>query len=173
MRTVCYLLYYALATYLPSSTTPFVGRLSKAIRSWLCRRLFVSAGHNINVDRKARFGRNAVTLGNNSGLGEDFHLQNCSLVVGDNVIMAPCVTILGGGHQYQHRDRTIISQGVLPKSELTIGDDVWIGRGVTILGNVSRIGTGAVVGAQAVVTHDVPEYAVVAGNPARIISYRS
>ena len=49
---------------------------------------------------------------------------------------------------------------------------MWIGRNVTILGNVNRIGTGAVIGACSVVTHDVPDYAVVAGNPAKIIKYR-
>ncbi len=93
--------------------------------------------------------------------------------MGDNVIIAPQVAILGPGHRYSRRDMTIISQGVYPKGSLSIGDDVWIGRGATILGNVSRIGTGAVIGAQAVVTRDVPDYAVVAGNPARIVGNRS
>ncbi len=54
---------------------------------------------------------------------------------------------------------------------IEIGNDVWIGWNVLILKSC-KIGTGAVIGAGAVVTHDVPPYAVVVGNPARIIRYR-
>jgi virginiamycin A acetyltransferase len=52
-----------------------------------------------------------------------------------------------------------------------IGNDVWIGDGVTILSGV-RIGDGAVVAAESVIVKDVPPYAVVGGNPAKIIKYR-
>lgn len=55
--------------------------------------------------------------------------------------------------------------------QIIIGNDVWIGADVTILGGV-KIGNGAVVGAGAVIAKDVPPYAVVAGNPARIVKYR-
>ena len=63
-------------------------------------------------------------------------------------------------------------QGDMEKTHLTIGSDVWIGRNVTILAGVRRIGNGTVIGACAVVTHDVPDYAIVAGNPARVVKYR-
>jgi virginiamycin A acetyltransferase len=58
-----------------------------------------------------------------------------------------------------------------PFQKTHIGHDVWIGRNAMIKDGVS-IGTGAVIAAGAVVTHDVPEYAIVAGVPARIIKYR-
>ena len=54
---------------------------------------------------------------------------------------------------------------------IRISDDVWIGANATILKGVT-IGTGAVVGAGAVVTRDVPDYAIVMGNPARVVKYR-
>lgn len=55
--------------------------------------------------------------------------------------------------------------------QIILGNDVWIGAGATILGGV-RIGNGAVIGAEAVVSKDVPPYAVVVGNPGRIVKYR-
>jgi acetyltransferase-like isoleucine patch superfamily enzyme len=57
------------------------------------------------------------------------------------------------------------------KGDVVIGHDVWIGEDALILSGV-RIGNGAVVGARAVVTKDVPAYAIVAGNPAKFIRYR-
>lgn len=53
-----------------------------------------------------------------------------------------------------------------------IEDDVWIGHGAVILPGCRRIGRGSIVGAGAIVTHDVPRYAVVAGNPARVVRQR-
>lgn len=118
------------------------------------------------------FGRNRVRIGNHSGLGEGFHIQNSELEVGDYVMTGPDIMVLGGGHVFKSKHVRIGSQGNLPKTKLKIEDDVWIGARVTILGNCSIIGKGAVVGACSVVTKDVPEYAIVAGNPARIIGYR-
>jgi acetyltransferase-like isoleucine patch superfamily enzyme len=60
---------------------------------------------------------------------------------------------------------------ILP-SPLIIGHDVWMGNRVTLLGKVKSIGNGAVIGAGSVVTKDVPPYAIVAGNPAKILRYR-
>jgi acetyltransferase-like isoleucine patch superfamily enzyme len=53
-----------------------------------------------------------------------------------------------------------------------IGNDVWIGNSAIIMPNVTEIGDGAVIGAGAVVNKNVPPYAVVVGNPARIVRYR-
>lgn len=75
---------------------------------------------------------------------------------------------------YKGRDsvRKKFSEYELPYLvETNIGNDVWIGRSAIVLAGIS-IGDGAVVGAGAVVTKDVPPYAIVAGNPARIIRYR-
>lgn len=64
-----------------------------------------------------------------------------------------------------------ISHRILEYKRVTIGDDVWIGTNSMILDGV-RVGSHAVVAAGAVVTKDVPDYAIVGGVPARIIKYR-
>jgi acetyltransferase-like isoleucine patch superfamily enzyme len=61
---------------------------------------------------------------------------------------------------------------MIPAKKLEIGNDVWIGQSAIILRQVSKIGDGAVIGAGAVVTKDVPDYAIVAGSPAKVIRYR-
>jgi len=58
------------------------------------------------------------------------------------------------------------------RREIEIGNDVWIGQNTIILPSVRKIGDGAVIGAGTVVTKDVPDFAIVVGNPGRIIRYR-
>ena len=58
------------------------------------------------------------------------------------------------------------------RTKLFVGNDVYIGLNVTILPSVSSIGDGAVIGAGSVVVKDVPPYAVIGGNPSKIIKYR-
>lgn len=60
---------------------------------------------------------------------------------------------------------------IISKGKIKIGNDVWIGAGATILSGVD-IGNGAVIASNAVVTKDVPSFAVVAGNPAHVVKYR-
>ena len=55
---------------------------------------------------------------------------------------------------------------------LEIGHDVWMGQQAIILPGCKKIGNGAIIGGGSIVTHDVPPYAIVVGNPARVIRYR-
>jgi tetrahydrodipicolinate N-succinyltransferase len=59
----------------------------------------------------------------------------------------------------------------ISKGDVSIGNDVWIGRNTIILSGTT-IGDGAVIGAGSVITKDVPPYAIVVGNPGRIVKYR-
>lgn len=66
----------------------------------------------------------------------------------------------------------LVTRDVVPHAPLAVGNDVWIGHNAIIAPHVSLIGNGAVVGAGAVVNKDIPPYAVVVGNPARVVRYR-
>lgn len=70
-------------------------------------------------------------------------------------------------HEWNHLAKDAAEYG-----KLSIGNDVWIGQYAVILPSCHKIGDGAVIGAGAIVTKDVPDYAIVAGNPGRVIKYR-
>jgi acetyltransferase-like isoleucine patch superfamily enzyme len=62
-----------------------------------------------------------------------------------------------------------VKRDMLDRPKLYIGHDVWIGANVIILPGCYKIGNGAIIGAGSIVTKDVPPYAIVAGNPSRLI----
>ena len=76
-------------------------------------------------------------------------------------------------HPYFYNTKLGISETeTMPPRALEISDDAWIGANALLLPGCGRVGRGAVIGAGAVVTRDVPDYAVAAGNPAQIIRQR-
>jgi acetyltransferase-like isoleucine patch superfamily enzyme len=98
--------------------------------------------------------------------------SRCDVMIGDNTMIAQGVKLIAINHAYRKRD-TLISQQDIDtfKLGITIGNDCWIGAGSIILPGVN-ISDGVVVGANAVVTKSVPPYAIVVGNPAKIVKYR-
>lgn len=163
--------YYCFARHLPASDGRF-GRWARPLRRWLTKALFKYAGKNINIEKGAYFSDGSqIEIGDNSGIG--VNCQVCGPVkIGDNVMMGPEVIILTINHKYDRLDISMLEQGHQPSEPVTIADDVWIGTRAIILPGVS-IGKGAIIGAAAVVTKNVPEYAIVCGNPASVIKYRT
>jgi acetyltransferase-like isoleucine patch superfamily enzyme len=90
--------------------------------------------------------------------------------IGRNVTLGAVVHVLAENHAFQDPDVPIPEQGVTRKG-ITIEDGVWIGNAAILLDGV-RVGQGAVIGAGAVVTRDVPPRAIVVGNPARVVATR-
>lgn len=89
-----------------------------------------------------------------------------SLLLGSNHKLK-CVTT----YPYCKIDKSKTLQDTNEKGDIVIGNDVWIGYGVTIIGEV-KIGDGVIIGAGAVVVNDIPPYAVAVGIPAKVVKYR-
>src|SRR6266566_7548076 len=107
-----------------------------------------------------------VSIGKGSVINHDCLLYTTGgIVIGENVSISSGVWLVTGTHDMNDPQFVDIYKPIV------IGDHVWIGVRATILGGVT-VGEGAVVMAGAVVTHDVPCYAVVGGVPARVISQR-
>lgn len=151
-------------------------------------KLFILGGKHISIGKKCSVGINStitawcnfkefkytplIKIGDNCSFGNYCHISSINkIVIGNNVLAGKWVTITDNSHGAVDKanlklpplDRKLYSKGAV-----IIEDDVWIGDKATILPNVS-IGQGSIIGANAVVTKDVPKYSVVAGNPATII----
>jgi acetyltransferase-like isoleucine patch superfamily enzyme len=85
-------------------------------------------------------------------------------------MFGPGVRVFSENHVFEDTRSTIKSQGV-DRRTVTIGDDCWLGSGTIVTAGVS-IGRGVVVGAGSVVTDDLPDWAIAAGSPARVIRSR-
>lgn len=134
-------------------------------------------GDNVNINRNCvlhGFGeRNGagIIIGDNVTIGNSSFIYGHALVeIGNYCAIGQNVIIIPENHNYINKSILIRKQGCTRKS-ITIKDDVWIGSHVVILAGVT-INKGAVVAAGAVVSKDVPENAVAAGVPAKIIKYR-
>jgi maltose O-acetyltransferase len=169
MNRIYSFLYYYLARYLPNYKSKFFGKTSKKIRGKLYKKITGSSGENINIQRNAFFSKDVI-IGSFSDIGLDCIVQGPT-TIGNGVMMGPETLIYTQNHATENVNVPMYSQGMTVKKKVTIGNDVWIGRRVIILPG-RTIGDGAIIGAGAIVTKDVPPYAVVGGNPAQIIKYR-
>ncbi len=105
-------------------------------------------------------------------VGKNFYANyNCTILdvakvkIGDNCLLAPNVAIYTAGHPIHPMSRNSAYEY---GKEVTIGDNVWIGGNVVICPGV-RIGDNVVIGAGSVVTRDIPDWSVAAGNPCRVL----
>lgn len=112
-----------------------------------------------------------ITIGNGTGINARAYLSGQGgIQIGNEVIFGPDVKIFSENHNYADPTQTIKAQGVSRKGVI-IGDNCWIGAGVTILDGVN-IGNGCVIAAGSVVSRSIPENAIAAGIPAKVIKNR-
>lgn len=140
-----------------------------------------SIGRNFHAGARVRiWAKDTLRIGDNFYIGRDSQIEtNC--IIGNNVIIANKVGIVGKyDHCYQQIGTSIrLSAQIRDKDYnwkgnglvTTIGDDVWIGYGATVLSGVN-IGDGAIIAAGSVVIKDVEAYAVYGGNPAKKLGER-
>ena len=175
MRTFFLFLYYGFARHLPKSTFPYMGKFAKWLRYRCAKHMFAECkGKDINLEQGAYIGngRNFYVLGD-AAFGKDFVCHDRIVTIHSNVMMGEDVLFQGyGGHAFDDPNVLIGSGKKMPETPLEINDDVWIGARAIILPGCKRIGAHSIIGAGSVVTHDVPDYAIVGGNPARILKMR-
>ena len=110
-----------------------------------------------------------ITFGDNFYANAHCHFYG-EITFGDNVLIGPKTVIWTRDHGIE-KGHLIRKQPHI-KGSVQVGNDVWIGANVTILKNI-RIGNGAVIAAGSIVTKDVPEFGIAAGNPAKVMKYRT
>jgi len=132
----------------------------------------------LKFSKTNKIGR-AVFIDINTSLGKyNFIAENTIITkskIGSYCSIAPYVKIGLGEHDYKKVSSSVRfikdSYSVLTQSDCVIGNDVWIGTNAVVLRGVN-IGDGAVIGANAVVTKDIPPFAIAVGVPAKVIKYR-
>lgn len=134
----------------------------------------VALGSNVYVGHDAMlkgYHAGLLTIGDDCWIGQRVFMHAAGgITIGDGVGIGPCVTMLTSSHREAGRDQPIM-QGPLAFAPIRIGDGCDIGVNATLLPGVT-LGRGVQVGGGAVVTRDVPDFAVVAGNPARVLRQR-
>jgi len=129
-----------------------------------------SRGRHTDISPSARFGYpQNIYLGDHCSIGHESHLYagpNSRLQIGDHTMLGPQVFITSDSFGKSRQDLTSVHSG--HESDVQIGRNVRIGAHAVVLPGVT-IGDGAAIGAGSVVTKDVPEGTIAAGNPARVI----
>lgn len=135
-------------------------------------RLILGKWVHLGANTAVRCHEGTLSLGDKSNLARDVSI-NCYLDVeiGDSALIADNVYISDFDHRFEDLAVAIKDQGII-KSRVRIGRDVWLGTKATVCRGV-MIGEGTVVGANAVVTHDLPPFSVAVGIPARVIRERT
>jgi acetyltransferase-like isoleucine patch superfamily enzyme len=109
-----------------------------------------------------------IEIGGGSVFTYDVLMQcDTSIDIGERVMFGQCTMVVDGNHRYRDLTRPMLHQGY-DYRPLRIADDVTITTKCTIIAN---IGTRAVIGANSVVTRDIPSYCVAGGTPARVLDY--
>ena len=113
-----------------------------------------------------------ITIGNDCHIGAFNHITCIDRIeIGDGFVSGKCVTITDNSHgetSMEMLQKPVGSREVISKGPVIIGMNVWIGDKATILPGVT-IGDGVIIGANSVVTKDIPAYSVVGGNPAKVL----
>jgi len=136
------------------------GNIELGDDAWVSRGcILVSGSGKIQLGRSAYLGYRALLLG------------HAGIRIGENTLIANDVQLICGSHIFSDPSVPIRQQGA-DERPIVVGDDVWIAASAIVLGGVT-VGDGAVVGAGAVVTKDIPPYSIALGVPAQVVGQRA
>lgn len=109
-----------------------------------------------------------LTIGDRCAIGDSCHIAAVrEVIIEDDVLMANKIYIADNVHEFEDISSPIIAQPVKFKGTVRIKSGSWLGENVCVIG--ANIGRNSVIGANSVVTKDIPDYSVAVGSPARII----
>lgn len=136
----------------------------------------IHIGNNVSLGRMSWLAANPLTgcqscrltIGDGTYVGNMAHIYCTSKIeIGKKVLFADRVYVADNLHSYNNVNVPVIDQPVRQTKDVFIGDGAWIGENVCIIG--SNVGRNSVIGANSVVTRDIPDYCVAVGSPAVII----
>lgn len=134
----------------------------------------ITLGNHVHLGKDVYLGaweRGRLTVGDHTYIGRfGIVLAYCSVTIGSDCLIAPSCHITDVNHGIEPGE--LIRKQPCASRPVVIGNDVWIGAGCSILPGVT-IGDGAVIGARAVVSKNIPPYAIAVGVPAKVIKYRT
>lgn len=114
-----------------------------------------------------------IVIGDRVRIGSRCHIwagpRDGHVRIGNDVLFGPEVMVTAASYRYN--DGSPVTDQAMEEADIVIGDDVWLATRAILLPG-ARIGDGAIVAAGAVVKGDVPDFAIVAGSPARIVGTR-
>lgn len=136
-------------------------------RMAILRRILHKVGKNARAEQNIY-----ISFGYNMEAGDNLFINhNCvfldpsKITFGDNVFIGPCCGFYTAHHPIDREQRNQLYEYAFP---ITVGSNVWFGGHCCVLPGVT-IGSDVVIGAGSVVTHDIPDHVVAAGNPCRVI----
>ena len=134
----------------------------------------IAMGPGCNISPNAVFSNpERIEIGARLNLGAHCYLwagpATGKIRIGDDVLFGPDVMVTAAG--YRFNDGAPVTQQAMDEADVVIGNDVWLATRVIVLPG-ARIGDGAVIGAGAIVTGEIPAYAIAVGTPAKVIGER-
>ena len=158
-------------------------RIGRSVFFWKVRKLhgehfmYIGDGNVFENDLQLTAWENndkipAFSIGNNCLFRRGCHISIANgLTIGDNLLTGTNVLITHNDHGSSHYEvlqLPPLKRGIVSKGPIVIGKNVWLGNNVCVMPRVT-IGDGAIVGANSVITHDIPAYTIAAGIPAQVV----
>lgn len=146
-------------------------KLRTKVATFVLKKSAVSFGESVGATRIPHIGSDVkLVIGSHAGFNGFTATGWGGVKIGSYFHSGTNVKIMLGSHDYDHGEKIPYGKAYTSK-QVVIDDYVWLGSDVIISGNI-HIGEGAIVAIGSVVVKDVPPYAIVGGNPAKIIKYR-